>query len=313
VPGSPIRILQKVKDHIGNILQKKTKIVLYFNEFERDKCIVMKEACEQYLENNADVSKVTEVHYFQEDFARLFDRLLPVIQVHPALVYLDQNGVKFLERKYLMAFDKMRQTDFLYFVSAALFYRFGGTPEFKSYLEMDMELVRRQPHQFIHRTVLGTARKMLPSETALKLYPYSIKKKEGNVHGIVFGASHPLAVKKFLEIAWSRNGINGEANFDIDEDGKKSQLTLFEGKRLTKIEAFKQKVRVEILSERIIDNIALFKFAQEEGHLGSHAAECVMEMRRENLISFSGRALVSYESVYGNPQKRVEYKILTKR
>ena len=34
IPGTPIRILQKVKEHLGNILQNKTKIVLHFNEFE---------------------------------------------------------------------------------------------------------------------------------------------------------------------------------------------------------------------------------------------------------------------------------------
>lgn len=37
VPGTPIRILQKIKEQLGQILKKKTKIVLHFNEFEPTK------------------------------------------------------------------------------------------------------------------------------------------------------------------------------------------------------------------------------------------------------------------------------------
>jgi three-Cys-motif partner protein len=37
VAGSPIRIMQKIEEQLGNILAKKTKVVLHFNEFEPNK------------------------------------------------------------------------------------------------------------------------------------------------------------------------------------------------------------------------------------------------------------------------------------
>ena len=37
VAGSPIRILDKIKEQLDNILDNRTKIVLHFNEFEPNK------------------------------------------------------------------------------------------------------------------------------------------------------------------------------------------------------------------------------------------------------------------------------------
>ncbi|MFO7903844.1 MAG: hypothetical protein R6U98_14365, partial [Pirellulaceae bacterium] len=59
------------------------------------------------------------------------------------------------------------------------------------------------------------------------LYPFTLK-KGANIYGLVFGSKHPLGVEKFLDLAWSKNEINGEANFDIDKDVHKSLPTLFD-------------------------------------------------------------------------------------
>src|ERR1700741_3236166 len=37
VAGSPIRILQKIKEQIGHVYQKKTKIKVFLNEYEPNK------------------------------------------------------------------------------------------------------------------------------------------------------------------------------------------------------------------------------------------------------------------------------------
>lgn len=37
IPGSPIRLLEKINEHLGIIMSKKTKIVLHLNEFEPKK------------------------------------------------------------------------------------------------------------------------------------------------------------------------------------------------------------------------------------------------------------------------------------
>ena len=149
----------------------------------------------------------------------------------------------------------------------------------------------------------------MPTGSKLKLYPFSLK-KGANIHGIIFGASHPRAVEKFLSIAWKRNETNGEANFDIDEDKKKEQLNLFEPAPLKKIASFQQRLREKVLVGSITNNYEAFNFPLDEAHIGSHAAEELKKMKREKLIDFEGDSpLVTYENVY-KLERHLTFKVL---
>jgi three-Cys-motif partner protein len=305
--------LNKIKQQIGNIFQKKVQVKVYLNEFEPNKKEQLKfelleKACTDYLEKNDDVKRAIEITLYNEDFEELFPKLLPQIKQFPSLVYLDQNGIKFLSEKYFMQLEKTRQTDFLYFVSASYFWRFGESKEFKIHLDIDMNAAKKDPYKFIHRNIIDQLRKKLPQNSILKLYPFSLRKGP-NIHGIIFGASHPRAVDKFLSIAWKRNETNGEANFDIYDDEKKSQLLLFGDQKLTKIEEFKQNVRDNILKGEIKNNIELLDYVYNQGHIGNHASECLKEMKRKGEVQFDGASpLVTYDNVYKKKIK-VNYKI----
>ncbi|MEJ7821574.1 MAG: three-Cys-motif partner protein TcmP [Chitinophagaceae bacterium] len=308
IPGSPIRILQKIKEQIGNIFQKKIKVKVYLNEWEpkkkeQKKFKDLQQACNNFLGENNDVKRAIELNYYNEDFENLFPKLLPIIKQFPSLVLLDQNGIKFLSEKYFLELEKTKQTDFLYFVSASYFWRFGESQEFKNHLDIDMAIAKKDPYKFIHRNIIEQLRKKLPANSKLKLYPFTLKKGV-NIHGIIFGASHPRAVDKFLAIAWKRNETNGEANFDIDEDAKKRQTSLFENKKLTKVEDFKESVRRKILSKEIINNYELLEFVYDEGHIANHAAEVLKEMKRKGEVNYNGVSpLVTYENVYKKNNK----------
>jgi len=307
VAGSPIRILQKIKEQVIEIFRRRVKVIVYLNEFDREKFELLKKACADYLEENDHVGRAVEINYYNEDFEDLFPKLLPKIKEFPSLVYLDQNGIKFLSEKYFLELEKTKQTDFLYFVSASYIWRFGERKEFKMHLDIDMSEAKKNPYKFIHRSIIEQLRKKLPSNTKLKLYPFSLK-KGANIYGIIFGASHIRAVDKFLTIAWKRNEINGEANFDIEDDEVKAQGELF--KKPTKIEVFREKVRNKILAKEITNNFQLYNYALEEGHLGTHAADTVRKMKRDSEISYEGTSpLVTYEQVY-KMKRKVEYNIL---
>lgn len=285
VEGSPIRILKKIKEHIGNIFQKGVKVKVYFNEWEpnkkeQKKFELLQKACSDFLYENKDVNRAIELNLFNENFEELFPKLLPEIKKFPSLVYLDQNGIKFLSEKYFLELEKTRQTDFLYFVSASYFWRFGESEEFKVHLDIDMEAAKKEPYKFIHRNIIEQLRMKLPANSELKLYPFSLK-KGANIHGIIFGATHPRAVNKFLGISWKRNEINGEANFDIDDDAAKIQATLFEGKRPTKIEDFQKRVAIKVLSGEITTNKKLLDFVYAEGHIGAHASDCLRRLKKK--------------------------------
>ena len=311
IPGSPIRILQKLREQIARIFQKKVKVRVFFNEFDLEKYQQLSIACKDFLHEYPELDRAIELKIFNEDFDICFKTLLPEIRDCSSLVYLDQNGIRFLANKYLLELEKTTRTDFLYFVSSSYFWRFGDKEEFQSHVKLDMEEAKKRPYHYIHRSLISQLQKQLPAGSNLKLYPYSLK-KGANVHGIIFGASHPRAVDKFLKAAWRRNQVNGEANFDIDKDTQKGQLDIFSGKRLTKIEAFQQRFREKILDGTITDNFAAFNFALDEAHLGRHAASELKKMKKEGLIDYDAKSpLVTYEKVC-KEKRRIKFQITRK-
>jgi hypothetical protein len=249
------------------------------------------------------------------DFADLFPKTISTIKRYPSLVYLDQNGMKFLADKYIDELEKTTTTDFLYFLSSSYFNRFGKTNAFQTNMKIDIERAKGNPYKYIHKSILDQLREKLPKNTRLSLYPFTIK-KHANVYGIIFGATHPRAVDKFLKTAWKKNTINGEANFDIDDENNKCQASLFDdsqpefGRKLRKIEIFKQNIRQEILEGRITTNKDAFDYTLKQGHISAHANEEVAAIKKEKLIRYDGKSpLINYEQVYKN-RRIINYQIL---
>lgn len=297
VPGSPIRILSEIKKQIRIIFQHKPKIHFVVNEKEKTKYALLEAACKSFLQANPEVERAgVEVHYYNQDFEKLFPVMEPCIGKYPSLVYLDQNGIKFTSDKYFLSIAQKPVTDFLYYISSSYFTRFGNTPEFQNAIQVNMDEVRKQPYKYIHQNILNYLRGRLPKDSNVKLYPFTIK-KHTNVYGIVFGASHLRAVDKFLKTAWAINSVNGAANFDIDDDASKSQGVLFGEPPLTKIDSFKKTLKEKILSGEIKNNQDAFLFTLAEGHIGTHAKEIISFMKKDGLIDFEAKSpKVNYEA-----------------
>ena len=88
IEGSPIRILKKIKEQIGNVFQKRVKIKVYLNEWEPNKKAqrkyeLLETACNEFLKNNDDVKRAIELNLFNENFEELFPKLLPLIKQFP--------------------------------------------------------------------------------------------------------------------------------------------------------------------------------------------------------------------------------------
>jgi three-Cys-motif partner protein len=302
--------LQQIENQIGNIFQQQAKVNICFNEYNKEKFTLLKNSCKQYLDHNQDIERAgIKIFYYNEDFAELFPRALQKIKKYPSLIYLDQNGIKFLSDKYFLELEKTKTTDFLYYLSSSYILRFGSTKEFQDNLTIDMNRAKQNPYRYIHKSILEQLRERLPAQTKLSLYPFTIRKNT-NIYGIIFGASHLLAVDKFLKTAWERNTVNGEANFDIDDDASKNQYHLFDGKKLTKIESFAKSLRESILNKTITTNKDALDFTYKHGHISAHATEEIKKMRKEGLIIYSEKtSLVNYEQVYKN-KRIIEFKII---
>lgn len=299
--GSPIRILDKVKDHIDNIQLKGTKVYIHLNELKTKKYELLKNACLNFLEKNPAVNRATSINFYNKDFDDIFNVLLPKIRNFPSLVYLDQNGIKFIAEDYVFKLEQCPTTDFLYFVSSSYFWRFGDQEAFKKHFNFDIDKAKKNPYKFIHKHILNELKSTLPPHTQLKLYPFTLQKGT-NIHGIIFGASFPLAVDKFLKIAWKMNSINGEANFDIFDDSPSSQLEFnFGDKKLSKIETFKNSLEEKVLKRKLRNNREVFDFTIDCGHISSHAMELLRKLKKEKKIHYdSNSPLVTYDNVYKN-------------
>lgn len=298
IPGSPIRLLTKIEMFLGIFLSQKTKIILYLNEFDQRKFVLLKQNCDEFLLANPKLKHFVTIEYYNEDADVLFFNLLPKIKSRPSLVYLDQNGVKFISKKFLAALEKLSTVDFIYFVSSSYFWRLGNQEEFKKVLDFDMEELRKGKYANIHRTVINELKKELPKDTALKLFPFSLKKGK-NIYGIIFGAKHFRAVDKFLDIAWKRNATNGEADFDIDEDGKKTQLDIFGGIKMTKVEKFKVDFAQLVLEGTVKNNAQALIYTFEMGHIPAHATLVMKQLKKDKKVDYAGKTPgINYDNVF---------------
>jgi len=320
VPGSPIRILQKIKQVVGHVFQRRVKIKVFFNTWEtkktQPKFKKLQQACNEFLSTNHEVNRLIESGFLElnlsnEETETIFPKLLPQIKSYPSLVYLDQNGIKFLSTENLRVLESSGKTDFLYFLSSAHIWRHGGSDEFQKYMPWDMELVKKNPYKHVHRAALAQIRANLASGTKLKLYPFTIKKPSG-IYGIVFGTSHLLAVDKFLSISWKRNNTNGEANFDIDGDIPSPQFELFNDRRPTKLDGFKSSVKERVRNGSIRNNKDAILYVYDEGHIPSHAAEALKEMKQAGEITYNSTSpCITYDKVFSD-KRIIEFNLLRK-
>lgn len=306
VKGSSIRILTQISEQIGNIFRKKQRITIYFNELDSEKFALLKAACIKFINTNNELKRCVDrqflrIVYTNKACEEIFDDYLEKMQKCPSLVYLDQNGVKFLQNKYFQKLIHCKQVDFLYFISSSYFIRFGNKEEFKNILNIDWEKAHRNPYKYIHQYILQRLREKIPASCNTYLYPFAIK-KGANIYGIIFGASHIRAVDKFLHITWKTNEVNGNANFDIDDDKSKDiQEDLFGNREYTKIQNFQGLVKQEILTKNLGTNKDVYLFTLKNGHIPKHSEEIVRQMKKENLIDYTGRyPLINYEQAIRN-------------
>ncbi len=311
--GSPIRTLDKIDSFFGILMLNNTIINLYLNEYKGYKFEALKKNCNDYLENHKRLKKFVRIHYSNKDFNEIYDEIIIKTKKSPSLYIIDQSGIRFTNQKNFNTLLDLKQTDFLFFISSSFFKRFNKEKGFTQHLEIKEKDLKDNPYNFIHRIVLEKYRSLIPVNSELMIFPFSIKKRTG-INGIIFGSKHILGVEKFLQIAWKKNSINGEANYDIDKDNTKQQLVLnFETqtvtKKLTKIESFNEKLEEFIKAKGITTNIELYYFTYLSGHISEHANNLLRELKRLKKITYSGQTKISWIRVKKNDI--VEFKWLS--
>lgn len=265
-PGSPIITCDEIRNALSQHRKQHPKIKVYFNEYNATKFNQLAECIDEQKKSLPQVDFII----MRNDFHNAFDQWKHLMQGKTAnLLFLDQSGVQQITESVFKTVVKLPKTDFIFFISSALVYRFKAKPEIQSNVPVTKEDFTSMNNTNVHRILANAYQRWVPEGLKYYLGSFSIKKR-ANVYGLVFGSGHPLGIDKFLQVAWKRGG---DANFDIDKDGiDPGQPSLFsEFDKPTKIKDFEQELEKEIFDRHLKTNKDIYDFALQNGMLASHA------------------------------------------
>lgn len=310
VAGSPLRILSTVEKYKEDIQKKNLNVKVLFNEFKESKLLKLQKLVAAKYKSMGNLTEFVKIDFFNEDFEKLFTSKKRELENKASLIFIDQSGIKYVPQVVLLDLDRFRTTDFMFFISSSYLKRFPNLLN-KIFPNLETDKISISSYYNIHRMILDEYRALLPLDSKTKLYPFSIK-KGSNIFGLIFGTKHPLAIDKFLKIAWDRNKLNGEANFDIDDDIKNIEIPLFpEMRKLTKIERFELDLEKYIMDNQKVTNKEIYDFTLEYGHLPEHATKKVKELKERGLLDYIGRTNISYNKCYKEHDIK-NFKVLSK-
>lgn len=312
VPGSPIRILEVINQHRKNLAINGKKVKFFLNDSDSEKIEKLKIVIDEKIKKLSLVSLV-EVTYSEDSFRDcLFNKHVAELKKGFNLIFIDQNGFKQVDEKTFQFLINLSHTDFIFFISSSFIHRFAQLEEVqKAHPKFDFDKIKNVTRKNVHNIICEEYEKYVPTGIgSFGLYPFSIMKEDhNNIYGLIFVTKHPLGADKFLNTVWKKNAINGNANFDIDDDLRKDQLHIFDGKSLTKIESFQNSLREKILNKEIKNNADAYLYALNQGHISHHADVEIRKMKKENFILYnSNTPLVNYEQVVKNKRK-LEYQV----
>jgi three-Cys-motif partner protein len=297
VAGSPLRILNIIEKYKADIEKKNFNINVIFNEFKKSKFLKLHKLLSTKYENMGKLIEFVKIDFFNEDFKKLFNSKKKELENTANLIFIDQSGIKYVPQVVLFDLERFKTTDFMFFISSSYLKRFPNLLD-KIFPNLETEKISVSNYYNIHRMILDEYRALLPSNSRTKLYPFSIK-KGSNIFGLIFGTKHPLAIDKFLRIAWDRNKLNGEANYDIDDDLKNIEVPLFpEMRKFTKLENFEQELEKLIMTKMIISSKEIYDFTLESGHIPEHAIKKIKELKKNKLLEYIGHTNINFNKCY---------------
>jgi three-Cys-motif partner protein len=280
--GSPLRLLKILNDNRELIERSKVRIRVVINEFEKDKYTSLVSSLNEVAQND-----LYELITYNEDFTSVFEKYYESMWQSANFLFLDQNGIKQITESIFSKLIKLKQTDFLFFISSSYIKRFAEVEEFQKYLKIKKEDLNGKSYYHIHRIVLGYYRSLIQDSKGYFLAPFSIKKPTG-VYGLRFGSNHTYGLEKFLTVCWKHDKLTGEANFDIDKEKiDLSKPSLFEQFNIpSKQQVFEQNLRERLLAGELKTNLETYLFTLNEGFLLKDANIVLKDLKEKKKINF---------------------------
>jgi three-Cys-motif partner protein len=281
-PGSPIVALEVLNFYEDFVNSTTVTINLHFNDSNNEYIAQLKQNIKKIKFNREKIN----IFYYEEDFVKLFPKTLPIFKNAANLIFLDQFGIKYVNKKRFLTLINLKVTDIIFFISSSTFNRFHDDPNVTEIIGLSSKDIKSKHFYDIHRLVHKKYSELIPAKLSYCLAPFSIK-KGANIYGLIFGSGHPLGVEKFLDICWEKDEETGEANFDIQGDKQiKEQPSLFvEDNEKTKINYFKKRLKNEILTGNLKSDLEIYVYSINNGFTIKHIMPVIKELKEQNKIS----------------------------
>lgn len=279
--GSPLLALEVLNKYKHLVEATSVEINLYFNDHEIEHIESLKANIQ---DSGLDLPKVN-IYFYNRDFIELFPELLLSMKNSANLIFLDQFGIKYVNKERFKVLVNLETTDIIFFISSSTFNRFHNDENVTEVIGLSSKQIKDKPFYEIHRLVHQQYTKMIPYGKSYCLAPFSIKKGT-NIYGLIFGSGHPLGLEKFLNICWKRDEDTGEANFDIQGDRILTrQPSLFEEENdKRKIPTFQAKLEDEILRGKLRTDRDVFVYMVNCGFVSKHVIEVVSRLKKSKKI-----------------------------
>lgn len=285
-PGSPLIVLEELRQSSELIREKGARVKLLLNEASKSKAKSLRRTMEaQEVPTGLCAWEVNSLK-FEEAFAAA----IPTLDRGPTLLILDQQGMKEVSDAVFTTILNLPRTDFLFFIASSSIRRFETHPYFQKHLRIPSGSISSTTFNDTHRAVTQYYRRLATAAgNEYFLGSFSIK-KGSNIYGLIFGSHHPLGLEKFLRVCWKADPERGEANFDIDDDRLDPDAPrLFpEMDRPRKLTVFQQETQVRILRGELASDRDVYIHTLQEGFLPSDGKAVVRELVKSGQVKVAG-------------------------
>lgn len=282
--GSPLRIVQEAIDCRHKLIEGKVHLHFHFSDADEAKTRALESCLRPLIEKLPHATLDVQAIPFEESF----QRALPILHRSDTanLVLIDPCGVNHVDDEVFRQLISAPTTDFLLFVASSFLHRFSEHPA------MRLRIKKSDSFYHCHRAVVELYRTFIPANDHYYLAPFSIKKEGSQLYGLIFGTSHLLGMDKFLNTAWTKDTLNGEANFDINQEDFQEHapflpLDMFD--KPTKLRAFAADLREQILTGKCVNELEVVEVCFQHGVKRQHAEAVLRHLKTEGRIKIHFR------------------------
>jgi three-Cys-motif partner protein len=223
-PGSPAIILTHLIENCSKLKGKNKKVELVLNDNATEKIEKLRIKCSKLFNNCYGCScfftnncSIISVRFENKEFKVLFSeeyKKLQAITNPYCFMFIDQYGVKEVDKSTFNILSSLKNTDILFFTATSYTKRFPKS--FQKHLNFSDDFEFGEKNR---RELCNLYTSFIPENSEFHVAPFSIKKEDtGMICGLIFGSNNLYGIEKFLLVAWKIDNQTGEANYDIDDD-----------------------------------------------------------------------------------------------